>query len=150
MDLKVLLMNMNNNNKHSETTSNPHNNTHLLQLILWTLAWLVSTALVRFGAEYIWDYQPTYSIYALVLHLTMGVGLIVANVKHFSKLDELQRKITMDAMGITLGVGLIAGIAYEQLEDIKLISYEPQIDHLIMLMAITYIMSIFIGNRKYK
>jgi len=56
----------------------------------------------------------------------------------------------MDAMGITLGVGLIAGIAYEQLEDIKLISYEPEINHLIMLMAITYIIATLIGNRKYQ
>lgn len=54
----------------------------------------------------------------------------------------------MDAMGITLGVGLIAGIAYEQLEDIKLITFEPEISHLIMLMGITYILSILIGNGK--
>ncbi len=138
------------NIKHSETTCTKHKNTHILQLALWTLAWLVSTALLRFGAEYIWDYQLAYSIAALILHLALGLAMIVANVKHLSKLDELQRKITMDAMGITLGVGLIAGIAYEQLEDIKLISFEPEINHLIMLMAITYIISIFIGNRKYK
>jgi hypothetical protein len=80
----------------------------------------------------------------------MAVAMIVANVKYLSNLDELQRKITMDAMGITLGIGLIAGIAYEQLEDIKLISYEPEISHLIMLMAVTYIISILIGNRKYR
>jgi hypothetical protein len=136
--------------KHSETTCTQHNNTKTLALALWTLAWLMSTALLRFGAEYIWDYQTTYSIYALLLHITMGVAMVVANVKHLSKIDELQRKITMDAMGITLGVGLFAGIAYEQLEDIKLISYEPEINHLIMLMAITYIITIFNGNRKYK
>ncbi|MFT6414469.1 MAG: hypothetical protein ACJASI_002604, partial [Glaciecola sp.] len=67
-----------------------------------------------------------------------------------ANLDELQRKITMDAMGITLGIGLIAGIAYEQLEDIKLITFEPEINHLIMLMAITYIISILVGNRNYQ
>jgi hypothetical protein len=53
-------------------------------------------------------------------------------------------------MGITLGIGLIAGIAYEQLEDIKLITFEPEINHLIMLMAITYIISILVGNRNYQ
>ena len=51
-------------------------------------------------------------------------------------------------MGITLGIGLIAGIAYDQLEDIKLISCEPEINHII-LMAITYIIATLIGNRKY-
>jgi hypothetical protein len=135
---------------HNETTCKKHNTTGTGRLALWTLAWLASTALLRFGAEYIWDYQVVYSIYALILHLVLGLAMIIANVKHLSNLDELQRKITMDAMGITLGIGLFAGIAYEQLEDIKLISYEPEINHLIMLMAVTYIISIFLGNRKYK
>ena len=135
---------------HNETTCKTHNTTGTGRLALWTLAWLASTALLRFGAEYIWDYQVVYSIYALILHLVLGLAMIIANVKHLSNLDELQRKITMDAMGITLGIGLFAGIAYEQLADIKLISYEPEINHLIMLMAVTYIISIFLGNRKYK
>ena len=137
-----------NNIKHSETICTQHNNTRAL--LLWTLAWVASTALLRFGAEYIWDYQPAYSIIALITHLALGLAMIAANVKHLSNLDELQRKITMDAMGITLGVALIAGIAYEQLEDIKLISYEPEISQLIMLMAVTYIIAMLFGNRKYK
>jgi|TARA_R110000868_G_scaffold282483_2_gene542770 uncharacterized membrane protein YcfT len=137
-------------NKHSETICTQHNNTNILNLALWTLAWVASTALLRFGAEYIWDYNAAYSIIVLITHLALGAAMIMVNVKHLANLDELQRKITMDAMGITLGLGLIAGIAYEQLEDIKLITFEPEINHLIMLMAFTYIISILIGNRKYK
>ena len=136
--------------KHSDTTCTQHNKSKILHLGLWTLAWLASTALLGFGAQYIWDYQPAYSITALMTHLALGVTMIMVNVKHLANLDELQRKITMDAMGITLGVGLIAGIAYEQMENIKLISFEPEISHLIMLMAFTYIVSILIGNRKYQ
>ena len=139
-----------NNTDYSEKICTTHNNTGNRRLALWTLAWLASSALLRFGAEYIWDYQPAFSITALMTHLALGVAMIMANVKHLSKLDELQRKITMDAMGITLGIGLIAGIAYEQLEDIKLISYEPEINHLIILMAITYIISTLISHRRYK
>jgi hypothetical protein len=138
------------NIKHNDTNWTKQNCSNIQSLAIWTLAWLASTALLRFGAEYIWDYQPAYSILVLITHLVLGMMMIVANVKHLSNLDELQRKITMDAMGITLGIGLIAGIAYEQLEDIKLISYEPEISHLIMLMAITYIITMLIGNRKYK
>lgn len=136
-------------NKHNESICTQQKS-NITSLALWTLAWVISTALLRFGAEYIWDYQPAYSIIALITHLALGLTMIMVNVKHLANLDELQRKITLDAMGITLGVGLIAGIAYEQLEDIKLISFEPEINHLIMLMAFTYILSIIIGNRKYQ
>jgi uncharacterized membrane protein YcfT len=136
--------------KHNETICTQQNNTNNFQLALWTLAWVASTAFLRFGAEYIWDYQAAYSIIALITHLALGAAMIMVNVKHLSNIDELQRKITMDAMCITLGVGLIAGIAYEQLEDIKLITFEPEINHLIMLMAITYIIATLIGNKKYQ
>jgi uncharacterized membrane protein YcfT len=139
-----------NNIKHDDMDCTQQNKAQLLSLALWTLAWVASTALLRFGAEYIWDYHAAYSIAALMTHLALGAAMIMVNVKHLANLDELQRKITMDAMGITLGLGLIAGIAYEQLEDIKLITFEPEISHLIMLMAFTYIVSILIGNRKYK
>ncbi|WP_299079743.1 hypothetical protein [uncultured Paraglaciecola sp.] len=134
----------------SESICTTQKNNHLAPLAFWTLAWLVSTALLRFGAEYIWDYQPVYSVIVLMTHLALGLTMIMVYVKHLSKQDELQRKITMDAMGITLGITMIAGIAYEQLEDIKLISFEPEINHLIILMSLTYIISTFIGQRKYQ
>lgn len=136
--------------KHGEMNCTHQNNHYVKQLALWTLAWLASTALLRFGAEYIWDYHVAYSIIALLTHLALGAAMIMVNVKHLASLDELQRKITMDAMCVTLGVGMIVGIAYEQLEDIKLITFEPEIGHLIMIMGITYIVSILTGNRKYQ
>jgi len=64
--------------------------------------------------------------------------------------DELMRKIQLEAMALTLGVGLVVGMSYELLEDIKLISFEPQIPHLIMLMGFTYIIGIILGNRRYQ
>jgi hypothetical protein len=136
--------------KYDEPGCEQHSNKYIKQLAFWTLAWVASTAFLRFGAEYIWDFDAAFSIAALITHLAFGFAMIKVNVKHLTNLDELQRKITMDAMGITLGVGLIAGIAYEQLEDIKLITFEPEINHLIMLMAITYIVSMFFGNRNYQ
>jgi hypothetical protein len=60
------------------------------------------------------------------------------------------RKIQLEAMAFSLGVGLVCGLSYELLEDIKLISFEPEISHLIMLMAITYIGGVLAGQRKFK
>jgi hypothetical protein len=80
----------------------------------------------------------------------LGKAMIMANVNHLSHIDELRRRIPMKAMGLNLRLGLIAGIAYELLENISLISFEPEISHLIWLMTITYIITIFICNRRYK
>lgn len=136
--------------EHTDSTCTQQKNNGLAPLAFWTLAWLISTAFLRFGAEYLWDYQSAYSVIVLITHLALGLTMIMVYVKHLSKQDELQRKITMDAMGITLGITMITGIAYEQLEDIKLITFQPEINHLIMLMSVTYLISIFIGQRKYQ
>ena len=53
-------------------------------------------------------------------------------------------------MALTLGVGLVIGSSYELLEDIKLIPFEPEISHLIILMSLTYCVGIILGNRRYQ
>ncbi len=53
-------------------------------------------------------------------------------------------------MALTLGVGLVVGVSYELLEDIKLITFEPEISHLILLMCLTYCIGIIVGNRRYQ
>ena len=50
--------------------------------------------------------------------------MIYANKQHLLGMDEMQRYIQHEAMALTLGVGLVLGMSYELLEDIKLISFE--------------------------
>ncbi len=119
-------------------------------LALWTGTWLAATALAAFGPKYLWDFNTLPTILGILAHLVIGFGMIAANKRHLNGLDELQQKIQLDAMALALGVGLVVGVSYELLEDIRLISFEPEISHLIMLMALTYIVGIILGNRKYR
>ena len=59
-------------------------------------------------------------------------------------------KIFLDAAAITLGVVLVCGVSYELLEDIRLISGEPQISFLIVLMSLTFMASHAAGHWKYR
>jgi hypothetical protein len=65
-------------------------------------------------------------------------------------MDEMHRLIQLEAMALTLGVGLVFGMSYELLEDVKLIPFEPEISHLIILMCLTYFIGIILGNRRYR
>jgi hypothetical protein len=76
--------------------------------------------------------------------------MILANRRHLQGLDEMQRKIFLDAGALTLGVGLVCGLSYELLEDIKLISFEPQISHLVILMCVSFMVGMVAGHRKYR
>ena len=121
-----------------------------LHLMYWTVAWVLSTALAAFGPKLIWDYASLPSMLAILLNVGVGFAMILATKRHIHGLDEMQQKIFLDAGALSLGVGLVFGIAYEQLEDIKLISFEPEISHLVILMTLTFLAGTIAGNRKYR
>ena len=116
----------------------------------WTLAWVVSTAVVAFGPKFVWDFNTTLTIIAVLTNLGIGSGMILANKRHLQWLDELHRKIFLDACALTLGVGLVCAISYGLLENIRLISFEPEIAHLIILMCLTFLAGLIAGHRKYR
>ena len=63
---------------------------------------------------------------------------------------EFKPLLTILGVLIQLGIGLVVASSYELLEDIKLITFEPEIPHIIILMALTYMIGIFLGNRRYQ
>jgi len=116
----------------------------------WTIAWVVSMAVAAFAPKYIWDFHTLLTIIAVVLSLAIGFGMLLANRVYLRGLDEMQQRIMFDAMGLSLGVGLVVGLSYELLEDIKLISFQPEIAHLVVIMCLTYLGGVIAGHRKYQ
>lgn len=133
--------------KPSAWQSKNHSNTK--RLALWTLVWLLSTALLAFGPKLLWDYNSTLTIAALILNLAIGFGLVLANKRLLHDMDELERRIFLDASAVTLGVGLIFAAAYDLLEGIQLLPFEPRISHLMVVMALTFLAATFSGKRRY-
>jgi len=116
----------------------------------WTLAWLVTMAVAAFAPKLVWDYATLPTILAVLVNLAVGFGMIMANKRHLQGFDEMQQKIFLDASALTLGVGLVCGLSYELLEDIKLIPFEPEISHLCILMCLTFMVGMIAGHRKYR
>ena len=98
-----------------------------IRLAWWTGAWLVT----------------------ILVNVAAGIGMIVANKQHLDGLDELQRKIQLEAMAIALGVGLVAGLAYSTLDVANVIAGDAEISFLVILISLTYIGGVLIGRRKY-
>lgn len=73
----------------------------------------------------------------------------MANKRHLQGLDEMQRKIFLDAAALTLGVGLVCGLSYELMAQAKLIPFEAEISHLVILMSLTFLAGMIAGHRRY-
>ena len=123
---------------------------NVLHLAYWTGGWVLTVAIAAFGPKLIWDFNSTMSVVAILVNAIVGVGWILMNRKYTNGLDELHRKITMDARAMALGVGVVGGISYSMLDAAKVISFHAEIGHLIGLMGITYLIAFIIDSIRYK
>ena len=126
------------------------NNANNITLRNWTLAWVISMAIAAFAPKFIWDFNTALTFTAVLINLAVGFKMLIANRDYLRGLDEMQRTILLEAMALALGVSLVVGLSYELLEDIKLITYQPEISHLVFLMVITYGLAVISGHRKYQ
>lgn len=120
-----------------------------LRLALWTAAWVATMALASFGPTLLWNGNTRLTLVAVLINIAMGIGMIAANIRHLKGLDELQQKVQLDAMALTLGAGLVGGLGYALLDSTNLIATDAEIAWLIMGMGITYLVSVIIGYRRY-
>jgi hypothetical protein len=119
-------------------------------LALWTGAWLLTTALMTFGAKLLWPGNDFLSFSAIALNLAAGAAMVFANIRHLRVQDELERKLFLDAAAITLGVGLVAGIAWQFYGNLPSSPVEPQISDLILLMGVTFLVSLVTAMRRLR
>lgn len=122
----------------------------VIRLAIWTGLWLAAMALASFGPEFVWNSNQILTIAAIILNLGIGIGMIMANIQHLKVLDEMMQKIQLEAMGLSLGIGVVGGLCYELLDTTNIITFNAEISHLVILIALSYLAAIFVGYRRYQ
>ena len=121
-----------------------------INLAIWTMAWMLSLALATFGPIFFWVGVDSITITAIIITSLFGVGVILANISHLNGLDELQKKIQLEAMALALGVGIIGGLSYSLLDTTNIITQDAEISYLVILISLTYMAAILVGQKRYK
>jgi hypothetical protein len=122
----------------------------VIRLFRWNGAWAAATALMAFGPKFLWNRALMFTLLAVGLDVAVGVGMILANKNYLAELDELQRKVQLNSMAITLGVGLIAGVPLWVMDAYHVIPFHANISHLVILMSLTFVVSNLYGTRHYR
>jgi hypothetical protein len=123
---------------------------NLRHLAYWTGSWGLTMALPAFGPKFLWDYNSSISILAILVNTIIGVGMIQMHRKYANGLDEMHRKIFMEAKALALGVGVVGGLSYSMLDAANVISFHAEIGHLIMLIGVTYAIAFIVASIRYK
>jgi hypothetical protein len=135
---------------HNQTSGHQEAIKTSADLAIWTLAWVATLALARFGPIHLWDSQPVASWAAVAANLAVGVGWIIAHARYLRGIDELQRKIMQDALAVTLGAGWVIGFAYVVADDAGLIAYDANVAVFSVLLAVVYMVAIAVGHLRYR
>ncbi len=114
------------------------------QIMLWAFLWAISLIAIKYSSQYEW-YQDTGAVIATVLHSAIGIKLIL-KYKHFLKeLEEMERKIQLDALALSTGATIVIFSSYSILADSGVLSpLSPSL--LIITMCITYSIGLIVGR----
>jgi hypothetical protein len=125
-----------------------------LRLFLWNGAWAAATMLMALGPKFLWHKVLAFTLPAigldLALDLALGVGVILATKRYVMELDELQQRVLLNALGITVGVAMIAVPPLSVMDVAHMLPFHVNISHLIMLMAVTFVVSLVYGSVRYQ
>jgi hypothetical protein len=124
--------------------------TNVVRLFGWNGAWGAATALMAFGPKFLWNKTLVFTLLAVGLDVAVGVGMILANKNYLAELDELQRKVQLNSMGITLGVAVVAGVPFSVMDAYHVIPFHADIAYLLILMSLTFAVSNVYGTRRYR
>ena len=120
------------------------------RLALWTMIWVFSTALATFGPEFIWE-NSLFTYAGVGLFLITGAAMIWANRKYLMNQDELQRRMHLEAMSITLGVAVVLGLGLSILDQQDLLfGFDLDFAFITIIISVSYMLSLLINLRRFK
>ena len=119
------------------------------RLAIWTWTWVITLAAATFGPIFIWENSTLWTSLAICINLINGVLMILANRSLYNHYDELERKIHLESMSLTLGATVIVGLSYSLLDQTNLITSDAEISYLIMFMSVTYLITLLINRKRY-
>jgi len=124
--------------------------TNTRRVAIWNGAWVMATALMAFGPRFLWNRASVLTLLGVGLDFAVGVGMVLSTKRYVMELDDLQRRVYLNALGITVGVGLIVGIPFSVMDSYHMIPFKADIAFLLMLMSVTFVASLLWGRRRYR
>jgi hypothetical protein len=120
------------------------------KLAFWTLIWVLATALATFGPEFIWE-NSLFTYAGVGLFLITGAAMIWTNRKYLMDQDELQRRMHLEAMSITLGVAVVLGLGLSILDQQDLLfGFDLDFAFITIIISVSYMLSLLINLRRFK
>ena len=114
-------------------------------VFLWTASSVISQKAKAFGC---WEAE-WITLMSIAVNAALGLLLVHYYRQMLNRMDDLQRKIHLEAISISFGLGLVLSISYTILVTWGYIINE-QVSDIFTLMCISYAAAIVLNTVRYK
>ena len=98
---------------------------------------------------YGWWSEEWITITSIIFNATLGLWMIHCYRRLLASMDDLQRKIQLDALSMALGISLVGTVTYSLLVTWGYI-VDEEVTDIFMLMCVSYSVSVIYGSLKYR
>jgi len=116
-----------------------------IRFLCWTFAWVVTMVGADKAELYEWYSSSTISMIAIVINAGIGFGMIMAFMRLLKGMDEMHRKIQLNSLALSVGVGFVGGFSYSLLATARFI-VDAEASDVLLLMSVAYMTGVIIGQ----
>lgn len=120
-----------------------------LVLVTWVFAWMAALTVADKAALYGWWSAEWLTMLAIAVHVAIGIGMIFKFMSMLRGMDDLQRKIQLEALSLSLGISMVGCAAYSLLVTWGYI-VDEEVTDIFMLMCVSYAASSLFGVWRYR
>ncbi|XPF95422.1 hypothetical protein ACM9HF_05245 [Colwellia sp. RE-S-Sl-9] len=115
---------------------------------VWAILWTLSLGMFTYLTTVEW-FNTATAIMCFIVNLAVGIKLVLSYKYFLIYLDEMERKIQLDALALSVGVTIVSFASLSILARGGIIG-EAKTFHLIMILSLSYMIGIVVGRVKYK
>ena len=120
-----------------------------LVMVAWIFIWMASLTVSDKAALYGWWSAAWLTNLSIIVNVALGIGMLFKFMRMLRNMDDLQRKIQLDALSMALGISLVGCAAYSLMVTWGII-LDEEVSDIFMLMCVAYSVSVMIGVVRYR
>jgi len=120
-----------------------------LVMVAWIFTWMASLTVSDKAALYGWWSASWLTTLSIVVNVALGIAMMIYFMRMLRNMDDLQRKIQLDALSMALGISLVGCAAYSLMVTWGII-LDEEVSDIFMLMCGAYSVSVMIGVVRYR
>lgn len=120
-----------------------------LKLVAWIFVWMASLTVSDKAALHGWWEESWITVLSIIINAGLGLWVVYRYRHMLQGMDDLQRKIQLEALAIALGISLVGACSYTLLVTWGYI-IDEEVSDIFALMCVSYAGASMYGVWKYR